>query len=233
MRWTRSTCLLLAAAVCGTDCSPPKPPETSVVDARPQADRKKKAQTWGELGVLDVRKVDDIFGGLKDSLSACFNRGNKFSAGTILYAMRVDHQGRVKYAFAKETELADRSVERCMLDLLRKATWPIPDGGDDGLVEKPITFPEREERPAEEWSQDRVLPALVKIKAKLQGCRAGNSGIFRATMIIEKSGKVASAGVAPPDDLGEAAVDCMVEALKTVKLPSPGSWPAKVGFEIP
>jgi hypothetical protein len=193
----------------------------------------KKAQAWGELGALDIKKVDDVFGGVKDALEGCLARGNKFAAGSILYAMRVDHKGQVKYAFAKDTELADRDIEKCMLDVLRKATWPIPEGGDDGLIEKPITFPDREERGPEEWQAERVMPAVGKAKAKLQACHSGQTGTFRAAMIVESSGKVASVGIAQPDDKGDGAVDCMVDVLKKLKLPSPGSWPAKVVFEIP
>ncbi|MBI5533570.1 MAG: hypothetical protein HY898_12700 [Deltaproteobacteria bacterium] len=221
--------LLLAAAACGS----PKPVVKPVADTEPVVDPKKKSQTWGELGVLNVGKVDAVFAGLKDALTACNERGNKFAAGSITYAIRVDHQGAVKYAYAKDTELGDREIERCMLNLIRKATWPTPEGGDDGIIEKPITFPDREERPPEDWTADKVLPAVGKLKAKLQKCREGHTGMFRATMIVDKSGKVMSVGIASPDDKGEAAIDCMADALKTLKLPSPGSWPARVSFELP
>jgi hypothetical protein len=174
-----------------------------------------------------------VFDGMKEALTACNERGNKFAAGMITYAIRVNHQGAVKYAFAKDSELGDREIERCMLNLIRKATFPTPEGGDDGVIEKPITFPDREERPPEDWTSDKVLPAVGKLKAKLQKCRAGHAGTFHATLIVERSGKVMSAGVAAPDDKGEEAIDCMADLLKTLKLPSPGSWPARVSVELP
>jgi hypothetical protein len=43
---------------------------------------------------------------------------------------------------------------------------------------------------------------------------------------------VISAGIAPPDDRGERSVDCMVDVIKGLKFPSPGSWPAKVTFDV-
>jgi hypothetical protein len=220
---------MLAALVgCGGSAAP----EPSVGGADgPHA--KKKSQTWGELGILDVKKVDEVFGGLKDSLEGCMGRGNKFASGTVTYALRVDHSGNVKYAFIKDSDLGDRAIEKCMLGVLRKATWPSPEEGDDGLIEKPITFPDREERPPEDWQQDRILPSLAKLKPKLQACRDGHAGSYRASMIVETSGKVAAVGVSAPDDKSEAIIDCMVEQLRTLKLPSPGSWPARVAFEVP
>jgi hypothetical protein len=38
--------------------------------------------------------------------------------------------------------------------------------------------------------------------------------------------------MAPPDEQGEDAVDCIVDVLKQAKFPSPGSWPAKVTFTL-
>lgn len=223
------TAVLIAAAAASCGSSPP--PEPKVAEAPPPP--KKKSGTWGEFGVVDVKKVDEVFAGLKDALTACHERGNKFSSGTVQYTMRTDHSGKVKYAFVKISELGDRGAEKCMLEVLRQATWPIPEEGDDAMIEKPITFPDREERPPEDWQADQILPSVNKVKAKLQACRAGHSGIFHATLHVDNSGKVTSAGVASPDDKGEELIDCMVEVLKKLKAPSPGSWPARVSFDIP
>jgi hypothetical protein len=223
------TAILVAA--CSASCGAPPPPEPKTVEAPPPP--KKKSMTWGEFGVVDVKKVDEVFAGLQATLTACQDRGNKFSSGTIHYTMRTDHSGHVKYAFVKISELGDREVEKCMLEVLRKATWPIPEEGDDAMIEKPITFPDREERPPEDWQADQIMPALGKVKGKLQDCRKGHSGMFHATIHVDKSGKVASAGIAAPDDKGEPLIDCMVDVIKKMKCPSPGSWPARVSFEIP
>ncbi|HQP37680.1 MAG TPA: hypothetical protein PLI95_20995 [Polyangiaceae bacterium] len=218
----------LALGACGQ-----KPPQESTVPEAKAPRSKKTPQTWNELGILDVGKIDGTFASLKDSLQKCVDRGNKFAAGNILYAMRIDHSGKAKWAFAKDSSIGDREVEKCMLDQLRSATWPVPEGGDEGLAEKPFEWPDREERPPVDWSTEEVLPAAQKIRSRLDACRAGNTGIFRATMIVETNGKVASVGMAPPDEKSEAVVDCLVGELKTLKLKSPGSWPARVSFDVP
>jgi hypothetical protein len=48
----------------------------------------------------------------------------------------------------------------------------------------------------------------------------------------EHGGKFKSLGVAPPGKEGADKVDCIVEALKGLSLPSPGSYAAKVTFPI-
>lgn len=229
IRTVAMSCLALVAA-----CSSEKPPETPAsLGAAPAPKHKSAMEMSGELGVLDIDKVDRVFGKLQNALSGCMDRGNKFAGGTVVYAIRVDHSGHVKWAYLKDTTLGDRTAEKCMLDVLRAATWPIPEGGEDGTAQKPFEFPDREERPAMEWTADHVLPSLKAARTKLDKCRAGNQAQFRATAIIEPSGAVAAVGVAPPDERSEETVDCLVEVVKRVKLPTPGSWPAKVSFDIP
>jgi hypothetical protein len=50
---------------------------------------------------------------------------------------------------------------------------------------------------------------------------------------VQTNGTAISAGVATPDERGEAgAADCLVSVIKGMKFPSPGSWPAKVIFDV-
>ena len=53
-----------------------------------------------------------------------------------------------------------------------------------------------------------------------------------ATVYVDPDGGALTAGVASSDDSGEEAADCVVGVLKDAKYPSPGSWPAKVTFEL-
>jgi hypothetical protein len=50
---------------------------------------------------------------------------------------------------------------------------------------------------------------------------------------VQTNGTALSAGVATPDERGESgAADCLVTVIKGMKFPSPGSWPAKVMFDV-
>jgi hypothetical protein len=49
---------------------------------------------------------------------------------------------------------------------------------------------------------------------------------------IDNDGSALSAGVSPPNKEAEAQSDCIVDVLSGAAYPSPGSWPAKVTFNL-
>lgn len=48
----------------------------------------------------------------------------------------------------------------------------------------------------------------------------------------ETGGRFKAIGIAPPNKDGAEKVDCLVDALKSLDLPSPGSYAAKVTFSL-
>jgi hypothetical protein len=83
------------------------------------------------------------------------------------------------------------------------------------------------------WASDRISKALGSARAKLGQCAHRAPGKYHATVYVQTNGTTMAAGVAPPDERGETgAVDCMVDVIKAMRFPSPGSWPAKVMFEV-
>ncbi len=226
--------LLIAAAAVLTSCGSSTPsPEAPKAELQDDATRRKpKLEMQSELGLLNVKEVDAVFTGLRGEFSRCFDSGNRFAAGNVTYRVRVNHSHQAKWAYVSQSSLGDRNVEKCMISALMRAKWPLPDGGEDGLAEKPFEFPDREDRPPVEWSTDRVAATLAKGRSSLDSCLKASHGSFHVTAIVETSGKVASAGVASPDETSDETADCLAEAVTRLKMPSPGSWPAKVTFEI-
>jgi hypothetical protein len=52
-------------------------------------------------------------------------------------------------------------------------------------------------------------------------------------MYVGPGGKVLAAGVTAPARDADDKADCLAHVLVKMKgLPSPGSWPAKVGFDL-
>ena len=45
-------------------------------------------------------------------------------------------------------------------------------------------------------------------------------------------GTIAAVGVAPPSKDGEDKADCLVDVVRKMKMPSPGSYAAKVSFTL-
>ena len=143
------------------------------------------------------------------------------------------HAGRVDQLPLRLAKLGDRATEKCMLSALRSKKWPKPVGGDHGLARKAFEFdPPNDVREPTFWTDSDARPGLAKIGDDVSKCKDGHSGAFEATLYVGTEGEVLSAGIAPPDESGEEAADCLVEALQAAKFPSPGSWPAKVTLKL-
>jgi hypothetical protein len=189
-----------------------------------------------EVGALDETRVKQTFEHLSGRLSGCYATGQQriaYLAGDVRFVVRVAKDGSARLAYTKDSTLGDRETEVCMLGVLRAASWPRPQGGE-GIAENSFTFePGSEERPPVAWSPEQLGPAYRNARSTLSQCRkkAGTRSI-KATMYVETDGKAASVGVASADEKGEAAVGCVVDALKGLKFPSPGSYASKVSVTI-
>jgi hypothetical protein len=200
-----------------------------------QRPERNSIEMGGELGALDERKADEIFATLLPAFERCLKEGAaqvEFLGGAVNFFVKVDLEGNV-HTHLEESTLGDRETERCMLKAIRRKTWPKPVGGEVGYARKSFDFdPPNDVRAPEEWPSDRATEALEKLSSKIDSCKDGVRGKFGATMYVDTNGKVLAVGVTPPDETGEESVDCLVGVLKEAKMPSPGSWPAKVSFQL-
>jgi hypothetical protein len=219
---------------CGGSEPPPEAPTEQAVQHR--ATRPKSSMSVsGQLGSLDDRAVDRKFGALLPRFQSCIGEGMgrvEFLGGHLRFLVRIREDGSIKWAYVAESTVGDRDTEKCMLAAIRGAIWPPPIDGE-GQAEKSFDFePSPDVRDAVPWSADRVASALSSGRSKLAQCTHGARGRYRATAYVQTNGSVIAAGVAPPDERGEQNADCIANALKEMKFPSPGSWPAKVSFEV-
>ena len=123
-----------------------------------------------------------------------------------------------------------------MLDILENATWPKPIGGD-ATVERDLTFdPPPDTRQPADWPPDKVAATLGKHKKDLDKCvESAPNAKFSVTAYVEphgKEGRVVGVGVSTSSKEGAAQVKCIVDALKPLKMPTPGGYPAKVTFGL-
>ena len=230
---------LLAAALAASACSaPPPPPVEDPSDNGPSPTTKRVVPTIeSEVGALDQKKVAAVFQSAGESLKDCYARGVgrvAFLAGEIRLAVRVNEDGSTKHTFVKESTLGDRATEACMLGVLKRLTWPRPQGGKEGNADTSFTFdPGDDERPPVEWAEARLGDAYHKGKAGLARCRASaGAGPMKATLYVDTEGKALAAGVGGADAKSEEAASCVVDLLMGLKYPSPGSWAAKVTIPI-
>lgn len=225
---------LTSLAGCGGEVTQNKPPETGGSGTQTSGGNG-GANFEAEIGALDQDKVNSTLERAQGKLSACFHDGVRripFMGGEIRFALRIAQGGTATVAYLKESTLGDREVESCMLGALRGATWPSPVGGKEGLAEGGFSFdPSADERPPVELDPDRLGKELPKAKQALATCRASQgAGPLKATMYIDTDGKPLAVGVSSADPKGEAAATCVVDALRGMSFPSPGSYAGKVSL---
>jgi len=227
-----STALL--AAACGG--SEPPPRDASIKDQAPKTNDGPHVVASAEIGGMNEDAVDDAFKSTLKGLQRCLDAGAKhveFLGGSVSFYLKIDSTGKVAASYLEHSSLGNRTTERCMLDSLAAKTWPKPVGGEHGLARKSFTFdPPNDVREPITWDDQDAAPGLKKIASDLGKCKEGKRGPFEATLYVDTGGKVLSAGVTPPDEDGETAVDCLVGVLESASFPSPGSWPAKVTLQL-
>jgi len=228
-----AACVLTLTA-CGGDEKRAKSADEMVVEETPEQESSGVSMS-SEIGGLNQDAVDKVFAKASDDLRGCLDDGAKrveFLGGDVAFVVKIGADGRVSHAHLEESTIGDRATEVCMLEALKRRTWPKPVGGDTGIAQKPFSFDmPNDVRPPTDWTADSVEEALGKLAPKLDECKSG-SGSFSITMYVDTDGSVMSAGIAHGDDNGESAADCILDVVKTASYPSPGSWPAKVTFRL-
>jgi hypothetical protein len=228
-------CVLVVAVACGGG-NPPAKTARDTPEEQEQEGGGTPLDVSSEIGALDEDKVNEAFSGSIKELQRCLDQGSRrieFIGGGVSFYVKVDGSGRLSHAHLEQTSLGDRETEKCMLGVLRGKSWPAPVGGDAGYARKSFDFdPPNDVRPPEEWSSDRVVESLAKKSDEIAKCKNGSSGEFTVTMYVSADGDALGVGIAPPDEAGEAAVDCLVDVIKGAKYPDPGGWAAKVTFTL-
>ena len=226
--------IVVFVAACGGEAPEPRAPVHEAEEKPHSSGTAMKASA--EVGALDEAKVSQAFKGALKDLQSCLADGakrNELEGGDIAFLVKIGASGRVVHAHAEKSTIGDRETEKCMLKVLRKRDWPPPEGGDVGLARNSFGFDmPNDERPPTDWDADRVASMKSSLGGKLEECKRNVSGNMTATVYVDPDGAAVTAGVASSDDSGEDAADCVVGVLKDAKYPSPGSWPAKVTFEL-
>jgi hypothetical protein len=225
-----------AAGACGGSAPPPAAPKHDPAPRAAPTKPKPQFAMGGQLGSLDEGKVNETFATLVPRFGECLAQGSsrvEFIGGHVKFAIRIALDGNAKWAYLSESTLGDRETERCMLNVAKSTRWPLPQEGE-GQAQRAFDFdPSPDVRDAVPWGADRVSKALASARAKLGQCAHRAPGKYHATVYVHTNGTAMAAGVAPPDERGETgAVDCMVDVIKAMRFPSPGSWPAKVMFDV-
>jgi hypothetical protein len=223
---------LLGLAGCGA--APPPPPARAAASPPPPAEpAPPPPAAQSEIGGLNEADIERAFGKLSGEIEGCFATGSaRVSAlgGRFKMKLRIDREGALRWAYLAESTLGDRDTEKCLLDAARAKTWPRPVGGE-GLAEKSYEI----EAPSSPTAldEDRFKAAIKLARKETAKCRkAGAWGVFQATTYLRFDGRVLAAGIAPPNEKGEAVIDCMAKALKKLRFGAVGRKTGKLSFEL-
>ena len=221
--------LLLAISALG--CAP-KPavveapmPEVVKIDRGP-------TRMEQEIGGMNQDAVEAKFTAIQPAVLDCVAQGAtrvREIGGAFTISLRIDQQGRARWAHLAESTLGDRETERCVLDVARGAEWPRPVGGE-GLARRQFAVDPGVEPVA--WEPNRIKSAMKRMIEKVAPCRKGQPGRFVATAYVRPNGRVFAAGVSPPRENAEDAADCVARELQKMVFGSPGRKAAKVTFEL-
>jgi hypothetical protein len=216
-------------------------PEPQHVDSAPTATAAETTTApvvHQELGSIDDRAVSSTFDDLNTQFSVCQKAALKrlpYFSGTVKFFLRVGEDGKTKWDYIEASTLGDYETERCLLDAIEATQWPKPVGGE-ATVERDMSFDPGQARQPADWDPDRVAATLGKNKKELDKCvNAAPNAKFNVTAYVAphgKHGKVVAVGVATSSKEGAAQSQCIVDAIKALKMPSPGSYPAKVAFSL-
>jgi len=207
----------------------PPPNNTDPAEGGPKID--------AEVGALDKKAVAETFEQARTTIRRCFDQANEgmempVVGGEVEVVLRVKPDGRLRWAYPQSSTLGHIGAERCILNALRVLAWPKPQGGDEGIARTRYAM-DQPARPPVRWSPGDLGSSGNRLTAKLNRCRrATGTSSLSLTMYVDPDGRVMAAGAAVGDDLGVDAIECAVKAAKTLKYPSPGSYPGKVTVRV-
>jgi len=116
------------------------------------------------------------------------------------------------------------------LEAARGTRFPRPSGGEAEFSWGFGMDPSEDVRPPLNWEASSLSGQEGDLVAA--GRRCGGGGPYTITAYIAPEGAVVAAGGTTPDAESEQTLDCILEAVREMTMPDPGSYPAKVTFEV-
>jgi hypothetical protein len=229
---------LCALPACGgseAEAPPGEAAATSGAEA-PEAEPDDGMQIEGTLGTISQRAIEDGLQRNLPRIARCFS--DRYGAIDVLgghldMAFRVKLDGNVRWVYLRDSTVGDRETERCILNILSRIQFRRPAGGEAEFVTPLDLDPPEDVRPAVEWPASRVA-SLASSEGAALLARCGASGqVVRVTAYVAPGGQGMAAGaVVDSPDATAAALDCVAAGVQGWRFADPGSYPAKVTFEL-
>jgi hypothetical protein len=188
----------------------------------------------GTLSNYDVRHTMELRGA---EFGACHEpRARRVPrlAGNIEFAIRVTPEGAVSQVHIRNSDVGDRALERCFVDVITQTPFPRPNGGEANVSYSMILGPARPGKDPELWESERIGRLLAKEVPELrESCAVPTEGAYLITAYVNRRGRVVTAGVSAPTGGEPETLDCLVQGLRSWKMPKPRkSALAKISFPL-
>jgi hypothetical protein len=155
-------------------------------------------------------------------------------SGNIEFGIHVMKSGEVSEVDLRTSDVGDRELERCFVEIVRGIKFPPPHGGDANVKYTMMLGPAGKGREPEQWSEGRVQHVAAKLGKDLrQECSLERGEAYVITAYVNASGRVVAAGVAGRAISESTRPDCIVQQLASWPMPKPTKKRiAKVTFEL-
>ncbi len=241
--------VLVSAFLFAGCATPAKPEPVAAVHRPPPAKPVAQATAEEREAKADARvAVRGIEGTLSsyDVRHTMEKRGAEFGAcheprarrvprlsGNIEFAIRVTPEGTVSHVHIRNSDVGDRPLERCFLEVIAQTPFPKPNGGEANVSYSMILGPARPGKDPEQWEIDRIERVLAKGVPELRESCSVTAGSYLITAYVNRKGRVIAAGVSAPEGGEPETLDCLAQGLRSWKMPKPKKGAlAKVSFPL-
>lgn len=190
-------------------------------------------QIEGLMGTIPQEQVNRTLQPRTEAFARCFAQGGNvdFLEGDIRLSFRIRTDGSVLWVYPSRTSIGHRAVERCIVERARGVQFPRPRGGEAEFTWGFGLDAASDVRPPVAWSAADVASVLSAQGASLRS-QCGGQGGFQVTAYVDRGGQVMAAGASAPDDATAEQLDCVASGVAGWRMPDPGSYPAKVTFDL-
>jgi hypothetical protein len=223
----------LASAACGAKAPAAEAPEESRSSGSEVESSSDALSITGLRGTLSQHEIQGALEPRMMKFSRCVQKRSgdvEWVSGAMAFEFKVALDGSVASVYPKQSSMGDRETERCMLDVAKSTRFPAPHGGEAEFswsLEVPL---DSEIRTPVPWSAVEAGTVLSERAPELSSqCGAGP---FDLTAYVDVDGKVVAVGGAVQSEASAAQLDCVTQLVQTWVFPSPGSYAAKLNFQV-
>jgi hypothetical protein len=188
----------------------------------------------GLMGTIRRDQIENALNPRMTRFTRCFAQrmGDvEYLGGDIRMSFRVHTDGTVAWVYPADSDIGDRDTERCVIEVARSTRFPRPRGGEAEFSWGFGMDPPDDVRPPLRWEASALGERAEDVAAL--GAECGARGAYRVTAYVAPEGAVVAAGGTMPDAESETALECILERVRAMEMPDPGSYPAKITFEVP